>query len=163
MRQHRFNGAALFQVRKDKGAKLQDIWTDMLQWGRTFSSAERSRPLKVQRMDGELQWGRTFSSAESRHLPPSGRSPITRFNGAALFQVRKDKDIAEDIQEGGTLQWGRTFSSAESADYEKAATDGVKLQWGRTFSSAESVGLLGVAVEVVVGFNGAALFQVRKE
>ena len=38
-----FNGAALFQVRKvDEHYGLLGRVIDMLQWGRTFSSAERS-------------------------------------------------------------------------------------------------------------------------
>ena len=36
-----------------------------------------------------LQWGRTLSSAESRQTAESQRADSLRFNGAALFQVRK--------------------------------------------------------------------------
>ncbi len=59
------------------------------------------------------------------------------------------------------LQWGRTFSSAEVL----AAATGRRfifgLQWGRTFSSAE-VEMMRVKAAQSTGFNGAALFQVRK-
>ena len=86
-----FNGAALFQVRKGRSTsqKLQDYW--------------------------ELQWGRTFSSAERRAMASAGETFFARFNGAALFQVRKDQmaDCRVDRRRG-RLQWGRTFSSAES-------------------------------------------------
>ena len=35
------------------------------------------------------------------------------FNGAALFQVRKDDFLHWNPDERKRLQWGRTFSSAE--------------------------------------------------
>ena len=38
-----------------------------------------------------------------------------RFNGAALFQVRKEDDGVQAISDFVRLQWGRTFSSAERA------------------------------------------------
>ena len=36
-----------------------------------------------------LQWGRTFSSAEREFIDESNYGQFGRFNGAALFQVRK--------------------------------------------------------------------------
>ena len=61
-----------------------------LQWGRTFSSAESREVVEeMMRVKAVLQWGRTFSSAESRDNPSRHRSVKGRFNGAALFQVRK--------------------------------------------------------------------------
>ena len=60
-----FNGAALFQVRKDN--------TKTRQW-KSFA---------------QLQWGRTFSSAESQKNFRFFDALARRFNGAALFQVRK--------------------------------------------------------------------------
>ena len=38
-----------------------------------------------------------------------------------------------------------------------------ELQWGRTLSSAERQDALSVGLVDELGFNGAALFQVRKE
>ena len=60
-----------------------------------------------------LQWGRTFSSAERSINGDVLGGVFKRFNGAALFQVRKDqsKRFEERLSRG--LQWGRTFSSAE--------------------------------------------------
>ena len=60
-----------------------------LQWGRTFSSAERSDDCQNARQGRWLQWGRTFSSAERGALASTVFEVRFSFNGAALFQVRK--------------------------------------------------------------------------
>ena len=84
-----FNGAALFQVRKVQVIREQGFRAASLQWGRTFSSAERSD---------------TFFRPLYDRL---------RFNGAALFQVRKALAQPGRPTPFYLLQWGRTFSSAE--------------------------------------------------
>ena len=84
----RFNGAALFQVRKADSPLQLRIIARRLQWGRTFSSAESKLVKNRQSVIKELQWGRTFSSAE---------------RGKVMQIINTD----------GLLQWGRTFSSAE--------------------------------------------------
>ena len=108
----------------------------ILQWGRTFSSAEIPTANLFNAVDHEtsmgphffkcgniaaqvfllsreqLQWGRTFSSAEMSGQPEP--SPIKTL-----------------------LQWGRTFSSAEICALIIRTTSASVLQWGRTFSSAE--------------------------
>ena len=85
----------------------------------------------------ELQWGRTLSSAEvengftrnygrlvasmgphSFKCGSNGRrknetTEQIRFNGAALFQVRKYAFASECVCACRRLQWGRTLSSAE--------------------------------------------------
>ena len=110
----RFNGAALFQVRKDelfgdfgfgffqlqwgrtfssaesgKSTRPATACARGLQWGRTFSSAERSTSVEARDWPCPLQWGRTFSSAERQLDTLSGEWRGKCFNGAALFQVRK--------------------------------------------------------------------------
>ena len=61
-----------------------------------------------------------------------------RFNGAALFQVRKVPERKSKAVPQGKLQWGRTLSSAErGADGCTQAVAAHGLQWGRTLSSAE--------------------------
>ena len=60
-----FNGAALFQVRKSPLFARSIRKPQTLQWGRTFSSAEKSKLEGVQEGAEVLQWGRTFSSAEN--------------------------------------------------------------------------------------------------
>ena len=85
----RFNGAALFQVRKGIAQSIGLSAPNELQWGRTFSSAESVSNHRRFTRNPLLQWGRTFSSAESDAI-----------DEAAIMDY--------------TLQWGRTFSSAES-------------------------------------------------
>ena len=60
------------------------------------------------------------------------------FNGAALFQVRKNLLITSFLSLIVPLQWGRTFSSAENRPGTIVPVTRVMLQWGRTFSSAEN-------------------------
>ena len=112
----------------------------MLQWGRTLSSAE-SREIVEERVIAwpALQWGRTLSSAESR--PASGR--LSR-NGLASMGPH-------------------SFKCGKSCEVRRFASNFFGLQWGRTLSSAESLRFNEVSKDKQVGFNGAALFQVRKE
>ena len=67
---------------------LQSKPIRVLQWGRTFSSAESGKTIYSRIELKPLQWGRTFSSAES----------FSNF-----FRIQPTLQ----------LQWGRTFSSAE--------------------------------------------------
>ena len=83
-----FNGAALFQVRKGGGAVFILGAVNVLQWGRTLSSAESTVRRSSVTSLPPLQWGRTLSSAES-----------SRANWM--------------MQDSLPLQWGRTLSSAE--------------------------------------------------
>ena len=110
-----FNGAALFQVRKAFiMVQLPEPYPE-LQWGRTLSSAESgfwNRRLLRDRLS--LQWGRTLSSAESLYASNFTVAAELRFNGAALFQVRKADSAAMKPKSLLVLQWGRTLSSAES-------------------------------------------------
>ena len=84
------------------------------------------------------------------------------FNGAALFQVRKanQQDIAMGLKT--RLQWGRTLSSAERIQRHPQSHGIHRLQWGRTLSSAERNSARLMELPASNGFNGAALFQVRK-
>ena len=85
----------------------------MLQWGRTLSSAEVILVGACRIQTGALRWGRTLSSAEVNHLLCFFHFLAVRFNGAALFQVRKSFGEKETPAGGLLLQWGRTLSSAE--------------------------------------------------
>ena len=88
-RRGRFNGAALFQVRKVPPSGLPRRFSKRLQWGRTFSSAESEEWRQCSPTGLGLQWGRTFSSAERITSQSQSQNHQNRFNGAALFQVRK--------------------------------------------------------------------------
>ena len=109
------------------------------------------------------------------------------FNGAALFQVRK---VAEEVKEGKkslhASMGPHFFKCGKRPAAACTAAKKALLQWGRTFSSAESAGACGCdlaeagasmgphffkcgkwqpsspAAKIRCGFNGAALFQVRK-
>ena len=110
----RFNGAALFQVRKATALKQIAVEQEELQWGRTFSSAERP--------DESIKAKNVWSASMGPHFFKCGkcaarriqRSRLGRFNGAALFQVRKGGSLPAFPLPMALLQWGRTFSSAES-------------------------------------------------
>ena len=133
-----FNGAALFQVRKDEKG-----WMDSL-------------------MNYLLQWGRTLSSAESRIPTSPTKSESRCFNGAALFQVRKGgqgnaNDTGRCCFNGAAL-----FQVRKAESHHDALAHSLQLQWGRTLSSAESANLSSSITSPRLGFNGAALFQVRK-
>ena len=68
------------------------------------------------RRDVRASMGPHFFKCGKRFLTTStNANGVVRFNGAALFQVRKGhyRDVGNGIA-GARLQWGRTFSSAES-------------------------------------------------
>ena len=85
-----FNGAALFQVRKDSPDRAIFKGFFELQWGRTLSSAERNSAPGLPEPNSRASMGpHSFKCGkpEWRTSRDKGRS---RFNGAALFQVRKE-------------------------------------------------------------------------
>ena len=131
-----FNGAALFQVRIIKTYTFRSYVFIELQWGRTFSSADKYQPALLPACEFELQWGRTFSSADNGYN--------NRYFGG-----------------GVGLQWGRTFSSADNVREAYQGFVDCVLQWGRTFSSADNGRRCRTAQRGDASFNGAALFQVR--
>ena len=205
-----FNGAALFQVRKSFSTSASASSICRLQWGRTLSSAEVPPSKEFRTKKPRLQWGRTLSSAEvmlesnsdeiaeeasmgphsfkcgSENRLQMNKPNYRRFNGAALFQVRKFGVLPSIIRMWTTLQWGRTLSSAEVETNLPRVRTGAGLQWGRTLSSAEvsrnsavmkpltsasmgphsfkcgSNAKLRREGQNMASFNGAALFQVRK-
>ena len=158
----------------------------VLQWGRTFSSAEKKTVRLLQFIGLRLQWGRTFSSAEKNRPLHRHDAEFACFNGAALFQVRKNRPASPRWEMIGSLQWGRTFSSAEKRDVSAVFVAGVLASMGphffkcgksqrRNFFVAHRRASMGphffkcgkTAQPMVFGgyrwcFNGAALFQVRK-
>ena len=109
----------------------------MLQWGRTFSSAESCKEPSIQLHGYVLQWGRTFSSAESSEC--------------------------EELREANVeLQWGRTFSSAERYSSIIPLTISTSASMGPHFFKCGKADIeTGLSCELQC-FNGAALFQVRK-
>ena len=109
----RFNGAALFQVRKLGVGRLGGWEVKMLQWGRTLSSAEVRWLLFIVVSLTFASMGPHSFKCGSRNSQRTAEPSHSRFNGAALFQVRKSTKIKEGKANGDRLQWGRTLSSAE--------------------------------------------------
>ena len=111
-----FNGAALFQVRKDRVPRYQPLAKQMLQWGRTLSSAERVAPsgkqaykLVASMGPHSFKCGKSVVLKSTPFAPRASMGPHSFkcgkrpslvsgpnwnlcFNGAALFQVRKEKN-----------------------------------------------------------------------
>ena len=85
-----------------------------------------------------------------------------RFNGAALFQVRKADDLAMPLTAILELQWGRTFSSAESRSRMHQDNQTKIASMGPHFFKCGKLTLLDLSLILYLRFNGAALFQVRK-
>ena len=84
-----FNGAALFQVRKGKTIMTINSIARLLQWGRTFSSAERGT-VGVEVLSQKLaSMGPHFFKCGKGAKNGWTRRRKLCFNGAALFQVRK--------------------------------------------------------------------------
>ena len=131
-------GPHFFKCGKEHGLEKQTRWHSSLQWGRTFSSAERS--VGLTRMA----------------LPP------LFFNGAALFQVRKVGAPLLARLRVIFLQWGRTFSSAESRSKRSKRRRLGRSSMGPHFFKCGKHSQAHRTCQAHVVFNGAALFQVRK-
>ena len=84
----RFNGAALFQVRKGE--------------------MDKNRRRNCLRFNGAA----LFQVRKAAFVKLDG-GEVFGFNGAALFQVRKVTRNWQPVSGSEKLQWGRTFSSAE--------------------------------------------------
>ena len=123
-----------------KQGALQQSLTgiNMLQWGRTLSSAES--PVQASRVSlpplasmgphsfkcgkdfGKVRCTNPVSASMGPHSFKCGKKTSKRcckrarkgFNGAALFQVRKEISMQCSALWRTSLQWGRTLSSAES-------------------------------------------------
>ena len=135
-----------------------------------------------------LQWGRTLSSAERRH-PSAARCVGEKASmGPHSFKCGKEMTSTSTVPMCPRLQWGRTLSSAESsrAAHRQTASDeasmgphsfkcGKQIVSGAlTLAPADAsmgphsfkcgkLNFLSVFVGSLSSFNGAALFQVRKE
>ena len=95
-----FNGAALFQVRKfrswQRGSKMFAVG---LQWGRTFSSAESHMIAKQENINlqSASMGPHFFKCGKCSVVKEAARLLGCRFNGAALFQVRKASRLEAPI------------------------------------------------------------------
>ena len=84
-----------------------------LQWGRTLSSAEvmPSRE-SIEKIVNASMGPHSFKCGSPAKTQRASKN-AARFNGAALFQVRKLAALAAEAIKTLRLQWGRTLSSAE--------------------------------------------------
>ena len=109
-----FNGAALFQVRKAILAQnpVNESTGDFN--GAALFQVRKAFFLSSDvRKESSLQWGRTFSSAERRlNSAIIAASSVTSM-GPHFFKCGKLLLSCRQQIERGILQWGRTFSSAE--------------------------------------------------
>ena len=161
-RHRRFNGAALFQVRKVIQKVIGNWRVSSLQWGRTLSSAEsllNTLPLQREHL---LQWGRTLSSAESHPISPHSLLVIRASMGPHSFKCGKIGDVNRDYALLAGFNGAALFQVRKEQPIAPAARTTIALQWGRTLSSAERRTVPGRAAGKMCCFNGAALFQVRK-
>ena len=133
-----------------------------------------------------LQWGRTFSSADKCQRRKRSKSLSKSFNGAALFQVRITKrrlfvGVVSFGFNGAALFQVRITQTSQTRRQNIFCFNGAALfqvrikdvktpcrfgnnsmlQWGRTFSSADNFLSHSSLTTGLVCFNGAALFQVR--
>ena len=85
------------------------------------------------------------------------------FNGAALFQVRKESSRLIAVADDAKLQWGRTFSSAErDSCVLRFCPPSSGFNGAALFQVRKADGTYDIRFRADDGFNGAALFQVRK-
>ena len=109
-----------------------------LQWGRTLSSAERAPRTRMRQTAGTASMGphsfKCGKSGDSRWMRRSCRC----FNGAALFQVRKDEPGNRDGTGQTSASMGpHSFKCGKSGAFLTTSSKYPWLQWGRTLSSAE--------------------------
>ena len=134
-----------------------------LQWGRTLSSAETRARCSTISSKPSLQWGRTLSSAETV-LFPADRLPLGIASmGPHSFKCGNSAKPFHRLQLPCGLQWGRTLSSAETIAVEDVIQDAILASMGpHSFKCGNEHTGNGSRVGWR-GFNGAALFQVRKQ
>ena len=87
---------------------------------------------------------------------------MARFNGAALFQVRKERIVWNCAGDYLKLQWGRTLSSAERWKYSPANDAADSFNGAALFQVRKVHNPYIELSDEEASFNGAALFQVRK-
>ena len=86
-----FNGAALFQARKQNSANWTLAATAVFNGAALFQARKQVENLRVGKFLECLQWGRAFSSTETSFVETVVLHLNPFFNGAALFQARKQR------------------------------------------------------------------------
>ena len=109
-----FNGAALFQVRKHPVQALDHLCGILASMGPHFFKCGNNWVNADFFYGLQASMGPHFFKCGNKRLAVGLAKTRSRFNGAALFQVRKPSPVDDMITAEEKLQWGRTFSSAET-------------------------------------------------
>ena len=107
-----FNGAALFQVRKDPKERKTNDHTRASMGPHFFKCGKQKGGTHKARARRGFNGAALFQVRKER-IRARSRPSDSSFNGAALFQVRKEMIHQRIKSIRNLLQWGRTFSSAE--------------------------------------------------
>ena len=185
---YRFNGAAVFQLRKplamfaNQGffaasmgpqsfncgnASMRTTWPAPreLQWGRSLSTAETVAHRRRYNARAVLQWGRSLSTAETRVADTVSKAEIMSFNGAAVFQLRKPRRrrvqrnrIVSGFNGAAVFQL-RKRPKCYCDDHGSRRTS-ARFNGAAVFQLRKTTGDRRTITTVV--FNGAAVFRQRK-
>ena len=154
-------GPHFFKCGKTFEPNLDSEGANTLQWGRTFSSAESHPLADTIPAAMVLQWGRTFSSAESCLKSQLSMLSHLRFNGAALFQVRK-AHLRLGCECRIDASMGPHFFKCGKKRQELNYAKRKEASMGPHFFKCGKYCLFVMGPHGPECFNGAALFQVRK-
>ena len=114
-----------------------------LQWGRSLSTAETGDAPVCVCDEPVLQWGRSLSTAET-----------IRENALGRPNLRCQASMGPQSFNCGNRVVDEPPSLSDSSRQA--------LQWGRSLSTAETQWRMAVKRRTAGGFNGAAVFQLRK-
>ena len=185
----RFNVAAVFQLRKSSGLLLPDIKKALAasMWPQSFNCGNLSRPAERRgSVSHASMWPQSFNCGNlcwNSKTP----APLTGFNVAAVFQLRKSFEKLPLHIEIVLLQCGRSLSTAEIADIAEGITEGLcrfnvaavfqlrksasfchvqrgpvyASMWPQSFNCGNVAGGRFI-LNVYNSFNVAAVFQLRK-
>ena len=120
------------------------------------------RPSNGRHFDDELQWGRTLSSAEVISNNTGKITCGSASMGPHSFKCGSPANFFRLFSLTCLLQWGRTLSSAEVDYVGRRKENFRKASMGPHSFKCGSFPSICVIWPFTSGFNGAALFQVRK-
>ena len=133
-----------------------------LQWGRTFSSAERQLLRSYFEPCRYSSMGPHFFKCGKQVGRVSCDCDDFLFNGAALFQVRKALADLEKQTISIQSSMGPHFFKCGKVINNPYNNAAFLLQWGRTFSSAESIDIYTQSVIKWFSSMGPHFFKCGK-
>ena len=136
--------------------------SQLLQWGRTLSSAESANFKELFRLMGSLQWGRTLSSAErilylwlQQNLHFASMGPHSFKCGKSTSSGSWMRQLFFASMGPHSFKCGKLFKRYMQTHFW-LSFNGAALFQVRKEANLRRKEIL------IAGFNGAALFQVRK-